>query len=136
MSTTLSSVGKRLLENLPTPIALNWGLLVRATSDSERQRLSWAVLDSFLRYTCGILLSDYLRGEKIPAVEHLLPKLAKPSLGHYCALIRAMLRPLTHESDFYYHIQEWYYTPKGKPTEMARLLDTLINKRNLDAHGA
>ncbi len=136
MSTTLSSVGKRLLENLPTPIALNWGLLVRATSDSERQRLSWAVLDSFLRYTCGILLSDYLRGEKIPAVEHLLPKLAKPSRGHYCALIRAMLRPLTHESDFYYHIQEWYYTPKGKPTEMARLLDTLINKRNLDAHGA
>ena len=136
MSTTLTSVSKRLLERLPSPIAIHWGLVHRAESDSERMRQSWAVLDSFLRYTSGIVLAGYLRGDQNDTVEAILPKFQRPALGHYCELIREGLRPLKGQPDhFLFHLYEWYYTEKGKPSEEAKRLDTLISRRNLDTHG-
>ena len=136
MSTTLTSVSKRLLERLPSPIAIHWGLVHRAESDSERMRQSWAVLDSFLRYTSGIVLAGYLRGDQNDTVEAILPKFQRPALGHYCELIREGLRPLKDQPDhFLFHLYEWYYTEKGKPSEEAKRLDTLISRRNLDTHG-
>lgn len=136
MSTTLTSVSKKLLDHLPTPIAIHWGLLHRATSDSERMRQSWAVLDSFLRYSAGILLANYLRSPEIkPHVEDIIAKMERPSLGHYCGLIREILRENNSTDVFFSHLYEWYYTPKGKPTADAKLLVSLITKRNHDAHG-
>ena len=137
MSTTLTSVSKRLLERLPSPIAIHWGLVHRSESDSERMRQSWAALDSFLRYTAGIILADYLRGHKLEAVEELLPKFERPSLGHFCALVREGLRPLKDQPQhFLFHLYQWYYTEKGKPSEEAKRLDNLISRRNIDTHKA
>ena len=85
MSTTLSTVGKKLLSDLPYPIASAWNLVVLANSPSEQVRLCWGLLEVFLRYTSAILLASYLRSEPVDLIENLIQRMEKPSLGHITA---------------------------------------------------
>ena len=91
----------------------------------------------YLRYTSGILLAGYLRDEADPSVEQYLEQLERNmSLGHYCMLIRAILKTVHGKEHFFSHIAEWYFTENGKPTEEVKLLEELIHARNKDSHGA
>ncbi|MCP4919098.1 MAG: hypothetical protein GY913_19510 [Proteobacteria bacterium] len=83
------------------------------------------------------LLPDYLGGAPSPAVEDLLPRLERPAMGHWVGLIRETLRALRGREGgaFCAEAVDWYFTPKGKPSQAARLLDSLVSLRNEEAHG-
>lgn len=132
---TITSVGKKILDTMPLPIAQAWKTVVRAQNASEQVRQCWALLDVYLRYTSGILVAAYLRGEPDETVEQCLKDMEKPSLGHYCALIRAILKPIHGTDHFFSHVADWHFTSKGKPTEEVRLLHDLVTERNQDSHG-
>lgn len=135
MSITNSTIGQNLIHQMPQPISSAWSLLLRAEDASERIRLCWNVLDTFLRYTTAITLSHYLREPPNPSVEKYLPSLRRPTNGHYCGIIREILRNSTlEEGQFLFHIRNWYFEQNDTPTSNAKELDYFIAMRNRDTH--
>ena len=51
-----------LLKRLPTPLSLGLKQLLESLLLAQQVRQFKALLEIFLRYTSGILLSSYLRG--------------------------------------------------------------------------
>ena len=142
--TTSTTINKKLFADLPNPIATAWDRVLRATSSADQVRQIKALLDVYLRYTSGILLAAYVRETPKDAVEAMLPSLDEPSNGHYCGLIREILRYFREiqvdsgTPHFFCHAVDWYWKEKArkpKKTKEAKRLDQLITFRNDDSHG-
>lgn len=121
----------------PHTVAAAWHRASLTTSDANRIKHLLATQEVLLRTLNALILPDYLRGEPCDAVEQLLPALARPALGHWVGLLRETLRHLrSRELEvFCPEACDWYFTPKGKPSQAARLLDGLVTLRNEEAHG-
>ncbi len=120
----------------PHPVAAAWHRASLTTTDAERIKHLLACQEILLRTLVCWLLPDYLRGDPSPAVEELLPRLQRPALGHYLGLVREMSRALRERDEvFLPEACDWYFTPKGKPSRAAALLDALVALRNQEAHG-
>ena len=141
---TSTTINKKLFKELPHPLAISWNFVLRSQSAADQIRQCWALLDVYLRYVSGILLAAYLREPPIESVEEQFSNFSKPSLGHYCALIREILRyfrDIEKEFDtphFFSYAICWYWqdkSKKAKKTDIAELLDELIHLRNQDNHG-
>ena len=89
---TLSTITRKLFNELPYPIATSWELVLRSQSSADQIRQVKALLDVYFRYVSGTLIAGYLRGDSNEKIEYILPKLSKPSMGHYCEIIRELLR--------------------------------------------
>ena len=124
-------------ESFPYPVAAAWHRALSRTSDSERLKHGLATFEVLLRTLGAALLLDYLRGVRTPAVDALLKQLDKPSLGHWVGLIRETARALNDrasEEVFFGPAGAWYFTTRGKPTEIANRIDALVTLRNQDVH--
>ena len=132
-----SITSKMLRERIPYPLAASLDQALRTTESAARVKYLLSTLDIFLRLTTAWLLSDYLRGQKNERIESELPKFNRnPSLGHYRSLIREISRHNLNRSDsFFPEISTWHFKKNGKPTDQAKLLDSLIEQRNKDGHG-
>ena len=93
---TSSTITTKLFQELPYPLATSWELVLRAQSSADQIRQVKALLDVYFRYVSGVLIAGYVREEPNEKIECLLPRLSKPSMGHYCELIREILRYFTH----------------------------------------
>ena len=142
--TTSTTINKKLFADLPNPIATAWDRVLRATSSADQVRQIKALLDVYLRYTSGILLAAYVRETPKDSVEAMLPSLSSPSNGHYCGLIREILRYFREiqvdsgTPHYFCHAVDWYWEEKArkpKQTKEAKRLDQLITFRNDDSHG-
>lgn len=140
---TSTAINKKLFTDLPYPLATAWDRVLRSSSSTDQVRQIKAMLEIYLRYTSGILLAAYLREPAKSAIESMLPSLSSPANGHYCALIREMLRyfrEIQQESEtphFFTHAIDWYWDAKSrkpKLTAEAKRLDRLISFRNEDTH--
>ena len=124
-------------ESFPHPVAAAWHRALSRTSDSERLKHGLATFEVLLRTLGAALLLDYLRGVRTPAVDALLKQLDKPSLGHWVGLIRETARALNDrasEEVFFGPAGAWYFTTRGKPTEIANRIDALVTISNQDVH--
>lgn len=94
MSTT-RTFDRRVRQWFPQPLAAAWHRVLLARAPHERvQRLS-AFAELLLRFGAVLLLQDYLRGEPAPAVEVVLPRLDRPSLGTWLELCRELAAALS-----------------------------------------
>ena len=125
---------------LPYPIAAAWHrVCTQSSSDSRRLELLRATLEITLRTLTGLLLPDYLRGEPTPAVEAAIKSLyGGPTDGKRVELVREVIRSLGRRVDplpFMPDAYDWYFTRKGKPSEIFKLMDSAVSHRNVDIHG-
>ena len=88
----MTPIGKKLQDKLPIPIAIAWKKIYLSKNNSDALRMCMNLLETFLQYTTGILLSAYLRGDPEKKVEEYLHKLKKPNYGDYAYLIRHILK--------------------------------------------
>ena len=121
----------------PHPIAAAWHRASLTTSDADRIKHLLACQEVLLRTLVAQLLPDYLAGPAAAPVEELLPRLERPAMGHWVGLVREILRTVRERDrpPFCPEAADWYFTPKGKPSQAARLLDSLVSLRNEEAHG-
>ena len=93
MSTT-RTFDRRIRQWFPQPLAAAWHRVLLAREPHERvQRLS-SFAELLLRFGAVVLLQDYLRGEPVPQVEAVLPRLDRPSLGTWLELCRELASAL------------------------------------------
>jgi len=131
----------RLIDQLirtsfPHPVAATWHRVSLVTSDADRIDRLFGSLEVTVRLLDGILLADYLRGPADEGVERALENLERPSMGHWVQLLRALVKALRgrRPAPFVPEILPWYLD-KGRPSEIARHIDELVQLRNDHVHG-
>src|SRR4051794_28217162 len=120
----------------PHPIAAAWYRVTVSPDDKKPQRLLLC-FEIVLRTLAALLLPDYLRGPKSPAVETLIRKLHRPTDGIWLELVRELLRWIGDRGDpkpFIPEAQQWYYSRDRKPTAAAQLIDQMVAVRNAMVH--
>ena len=96
---TSRTFDRRIREWFPQPLAGAWHRVMLAREPHERvQRLS-SFAELLLRFGAVLLLQDYLRGEPAPAVEAVLPRLDRPSLGTWLELCRELAAALASRQE-------------------------------------
>ncbi|MEN0066882.1 MAG: serine/threonine-protein kinase [Myxococcota bacterium] len=131
----------RLIDQLirtsfPHPVAATWHRVSLVTSDADRIDRLFGSLEVVIRLLAAFLLPDYLRGPADEAVERALANLERPSMGHWVQLLRALVKALANRrlSPFMPEVVPWYLT-KGRPSDVAKQIDELVQLRNEHVHG-
>lgn len=130
-------IDQTIRRRFPHSVAAAWHNVSLATTDADRIKRLVTCLEVFARTLASMLIPDYLAGEPSDTVDKALLKMDKPSLGHWIGLIRGILKHLRKRKTpdpFMPEAIDWYLT-KGRPSEMAKLLDELVQLRNEEAHG-
>ncbi len=131
----------RLIDQLirtsfPHPVAATWHRVSLVTSHTERIDRLFSSLEVLIRLLDGVLLADYLRGASDEGVERAVDNLERPSMGHWVQLLRALVKVLGKRkpAPFVPEVVPWYLD-KGRPSEVARQIDELVQLRNEHVHG-
>ncbi|MEO0603766.1 MAG: serine/threonine-protein kinase, partial [Myxococcota bacterium] len=131
----------RLIDQLirtsfPHPVAATWHRVSLVTSDADRIDRLFTSLEVLIRMLDGFLLADYLRGPSTDGVERALDNLERPSMGHWVQLLRALVKAIDRRKPraFVPELVPWYLD-KGRPSEVARQIDELVQLRNEHVHG-
>lgn len=128
-----------VVRTLPYPIARAWRRLAHSGNDAERVRYLVDALEVVLRTMVALTLPDYLRGDKVEAVESAMGSLTKPQRGHYLSLLRELLRALKRRRDpgvFMPEAVAWFWGegPKETMGDGPRLLEEALERRNQFEH--
>ncbi len=137
MSTLTPIFERAILRQMPHPIASAWAQVRASRGGPAHVSQLKGCFDVTLRLLVAFLLPDYLRGSRAEAVEDAITGLHRPSLGHYARLILETLRALSTRPQaelFFLEAPTWAFDERGKLTDAARTMDTLVSMRNSDAH--
>ena len=139
MSSSVSDsrvVDRTLQRRLPHMVASAWHRVLLATHDTEREQRALDALDAMLRCHVAYALADYLGGAPDERVEELWPRLARPSLGTWLELQRALVRALQRRPDgpFAPSLVSCWSTARGKPTRWQRQVEGMVALRNRIVH--
>jgi serine/threonine protein kinase len=116
---------------MPTPIAHTCASIDHHDDESAQlQRLIDAAAAT-VQLLGTIAIASRLTGSAPPLPEDLAASFARPSLGHWCAILREGARGAAVPEMASFMADE-----RGKPTPAARAVDALVALRNEIRHGA
>ncbi len=125
-------------QRYPYPIAAAWRRVALATNEAQRLQHLLAFQEVLVRTLVVLLAPDCLRSPRDPDWVQALLGLSKRSLGTWVEMTRLSILHVANRegtAPFMPEVAPWFFTERGKPSDVARLIGRLVEERNLIAHG-
>jgi len=125
-------------QRYPYPIAAAWRRVALATNEAQRLQRLLAFQEVLVRTLVLLLAPDCLRAPRDPAWVQALLGLSKRGLGTWVEMMRLSILHVANREDtepFIPEVAPWFFTERGKPSDVARLIGRLVEERNHIAHG-
>ena len=136
---TNRAIDLTITQFFPHHLAAAWRRTFISSSDAARKDSLLEFFAILLETLGSYFLLDYMRGADTANVRKMLADhFGKPSLGNWVELAHVCLvaiRDRKEPEPFFPEALDWYFDPKGKQSNFARKLVSLVERRNEERHG-